>query len=77
MKCSICGNPVENDRGWKGGHNAQPINDGRCCGSCNAMIVLPRRFHDAQGKNLLPQVLEQIAHDEGADITDGAKDSEK
>lgn len=38
-KCSICG------RGYLGmGHNAQPVNDGRCCGTCNALKVIPARM---------------------------------
>lgn len=40
--CSICGKP-----GWPdGSHNAQPINDGRCCGICNITVVIPRRLAD-------------------------------
>jgi len=26
------------------GHNAQPVNDGRCCEDCNWMVVVPRRL---------------------------------
>ncbi len=43
--CSICGQTIGVDtNGWTGGHNAQPINDGRCCESCNWNVVLPERF---------------------------------
>ena len=38
MKCSICGNTI-ND---KYGHNAQPINDGRCCDGCNTLVIIER-----------------------------------
>ena len=32
QKCSICFNTIGiDDNGWDGGHNAQPVNDGRCC----------------------------------------------
>ena len=30
--------------GWDGGHNAEPINSGKCCGFCNARIVTPTRI---------------------------------
>lgn len=26
------------------GHNAKPVNDGRCCGTCNALRVIPARM---------------------------------
>ena len=44
-KCSICKQPMHPDpSGWSGGHNAEPINKGRCCGMCNDMIVTPKRI---------------------------------
>lgn len=48
-KCSICLAPVHEHSHngevyWSGGHNAQPINAGRCCDSCNSHIVLVQRF---------------------------------
>jgi len=43
--CSICNQPVQpNANGWTGGHNAEPINDGRCCDQCNDRIVIPTRI---------------------------------
>ena len=44
-KCSICHGPlfIGNPR-WQGGNNARPINDGRCCDLCNAIVVLPARI---------------------------------
>ena len=46
-KCSICEQEIFPDpNGWAGGHNASPINEGRCCGDCNDMIVVPRRIKD-------------------------------
>ena len=44
-KCSICKQTIQPDpSGWSEGHNAEPINKGRCCGMCNDMIVTPRRI---------------------------------
>lgn len=43
--CSICGNPIQpNWHGWAGGNNAQPVNNGRCCSDCDAMVVIPARI---------------------------------
>ena len=45
--CSICGHPIDIQFGtWKGGHNAEPVNSGRCCTRCNDTVVLPRRIAD-------------------------------
>jgi hypothetical protein len=38
MQCSICSGPVTE------GHNAEPVNDGRCCTVCNDMVVIPSRI---------------------------------
>ena len=47
MKCSICSKKITADpNGWKGGCNAQPINDGICCYKCDKEIVLPKRLTD-------------------------------
>ena len=46
-KCSICKQPIQPDiSGWDGGHNAEPINSGRCCGMCNDYVVTPRRISE-------------------------------
>jgi hypothetical protein len=43
--CSICRGPLyAGNPQWKGGNNAQPVNDGRCCDDCNAMFVVPARI---------------------------------
>jgi hypothetical protein len=43
--CSICQDPIEmNWMGWADGHNAMPVNDGRCCDRCNDSIVLHARI---------------------------------
>lgn len=51
MECSICGGEIIPKRDpstgeiiWDQGHNASPINDGRCCDTCNATIVIPARL---------------------------------
>ena len=42
MMCSIC------NEGFEGhGHNAEPINDGRCCDFCNMAVVIPTRINDS------------------------------
>ena len=44
MKCSICGNEIEVDCfGWDKGHNANPVNEDRCCDRCNMQVVIPAR----------------------------------
>jgi hypothetical protein len=37
MICSICNEDLD---GF--GHNAQPINDGKCCDECNNLVILQR-----------------------------------
>jgi hypothetical protein len=45
IKCSICKETIMPDyNGWDGGHNAEPINSGICCGSCNTRVVTPTRI---------------------------------
>ena len=45
MDCSICLTEIKpNEIGWSDGNNAQPVNDGRCCDSCNIKVVIPVRF---------------------------------
>ena len=44
--CSICG--LE----YKGyGNDAEPINSGRCCDTCNNMKVIPARISNLNNKN--------------------------
>ena len=43
MKCSICGDIIGKFSGSRGfGHNAQPINDGKCCDECNNLVIIER-----------------------------------
>jgi hypothetical protein len=46
LQCSICEGPIQVHGTWTQGHNAQPVNDGRCCDDCNAQVVIPRRLVD-------------------------------
>jgi len=47
-QCSICGDNAlarcwgEEEASW--GNNAHPVNAGRCCDQCNALVVLPARL---------------------------------
>jgi len=47
-QCSICCDTVfapcwgEEEASW--GNNAHPVNAGRCCDQCNALVVLPARL---------------------------------
>jgi len=50
-KCSICHEPlsvlISSDSGkvlWEHGNNAEPINKGRCCQSCDIEVVIPTRM---------------------------------
>ena len=45
-KCSICEGEIypESISGRDKGHNADPINKGRCCSVCNDTVVLPQRM---------------------------------
>ena len=42
--CSICEETIEGQYG----NNAQPVNDGVCCNTCNMMYVIKRRIFDMQ-----------------------------
>jgi len=51
LNCSICKEKIDeqiikntNKVYWTEGHNAEPINDGRCCTSCNNAVVMPYRI---------------------------------
>jgi hypothetical protein len=44
MKCSICNKSIKAIGTWTQGNNAEPINSGRCCDKCNAMVVIPERI---------------------------------
>ena len=48
--CSICTQPIDKQRTedgtvyWEGGHNSEPVNQGRCCTNCNDTVVIPARL---------------------------------
>jgi hypothetical protein len=45
MKCSICTNEIDvQSNGWKEGHCALPLSNGRCCTICNDTEVVPMRM---------------------------------
>jgi hypothetical protein len=50
MKCVLCGGDIDAQRDsggeivWAGGHNAQPLAEGRCCSLCNDTKVVPKRM---------------------------------
>lgn len=47
MVCCICSQEIEKDaNGWAGGHNAQPVAEGRCCDACNSTVVIPTRLEE-------------------------------
>ena len=49
MECSICNGSIAitmtspKDTCFQG-HNAEPVNDGRCCSACNTTVVIPARM---------------------------------
>jgi hypothetical protein len=51
MFCSICGEPNEKWSAGFYGHNAEPINGGRCCAYCNGSKVLPARIRLIQQRD--------------------------
>lgn len=45
LKCSICGKPILSDPSeWEHGNDADPVNDGRCCTTCDWEVVIPARI---------------------------------
>ena len=50
VKCSICGKQIKAKGTWIQGNNAWPINDGRCCDSCNETKVIPSRLANYMNK---------------------------
>jgi hypothetical protein len=47
-RCVICEGKIPVEHGWKEGHNAQPVRNGRCCGRCNIEVVVPMRMRRMQ-----------------------------
>ena len=47
MICIICNEKITSDpNGWDGGHNAEPVAEGQCCGHCNDSVVAVQRLVD-------------------------------
>jgi hypothetical protein len=46
LKCCLCGEKIEVQAltGWDQGHNAEPLDEGRCCDVCNEVKVIPERL---------------------------------
>lgn len=45
MKCCLCDQEIAiQGTGWKEGHNADPLKQGRCCKVCNDTRVIPARL---------------------------------
>ena len=63
MKCSICKEEIEVEGNWKLGNNAQPINNGRCCGVCNMSKVIPMRILESNYYQLQKKLDEMMAKD--------------
>ena len=43
QSCVMCGERIlPNQWGWDQGHNAEPLETGRCCDTCNHHVVLYR-----------------------------------
>ena len=67
MKCNICCGSIEekymtNFEGeevmfWSEGHNAEPLEEGRCCDSCNGYVIGFRMFL-IKGSGLSPANIE-------------------
>ena len=51
--CVICNDKIGVDpiSGWGGGHNAEPVAEGRCCDQCNTMEVIPARLQQIFSSN--------------------------
>ena len=61
MICSICGFPINvilasDGYAFSDSRNADPVNDGRCCGSCDMYVVMPARMKESQVYHLLDSV---------------------
>lgn len=44
MKCCVCKGKIDTQPGWDQGHNADPVRNGRCCSTCNHVVVIPMRL---------------------------------
>ena len=61
MICSICGFPINvilasDGYAFSDARNADPVNDGRCCASCDMYVGIPARMKELQVHDLLDSV---------------------
>lgn len=57
--CDICGvDIVPTKYGWKFGHDAWPLADGRCCDICNYLKVIPARL--SKRDDVLSKLMKEI-----------------
>jgi hypothetical protein len=42
--CVICDQPIPAKGTWRGGNNAEPAAEGRCCDECDRTVVIPLRI---------------------------------
>ena len=60
----ICKKKIKPDpNGWDGGHNAEPVRHGRCCGYCNDLVITPYRiaeFYAHQKKREMKQIFQVV-----------------
>ena len=67
MICILCNEKITSDpTGWDGGHNAQPVAKGRCCGDCNDRVVLVARleqvgFGKEKAMGIAASIADQVA----------------
>lgn len=72
MNCSICHEVIKGNYGPLIGHNAEPVNGGRCCDTCNADVVIPARISRLSSGNTgslvrLVDVVRSMVEGEGND----------
>ena len=70
MRCSICQFEIDKQfHGWAEGHNAAPVNSGRCCTRCNDEIVIPARLAGMVAPRATPKdALEQLLLSSATDL---------
>jgi|TARA_B100000315_G_C14396288_1_gene504356 hypothetical protein len=78
LNCSICKEKIDeqitkntNTVYWTEGHNAEPINAGRCCTECNNNVVIPIRLLGARlsrMEDMTNEVLKDVVKGTDADF---------
>ncbi len=78
LDCCLCGKQIDeqvtkaNKVYWTEGHNAEPLNKGRCCTKCNNEKVIPYRMLCVVDDRLerINSLLKQVIHSAKVDGTD-------